>query len=130
MALVCALLPGAMATSATELQADASMVSCEVGYGGDVLRVTTTPDTGAYQAPETDIAGRFRFKLVALGEAGHIRTVKVYVYANAHGNATILHAASYEPHASGNFSGTQTLYAPPLGRELQYRCALVERATS
>ena len=97
-----------------------------------MLEVTPTKDP--YHAKAVDLNGNFRFKAVVVGDTQKIDTINLYTYYQGKRQAVLLHEAKYlapllpadpGPHA---LTGTNYLYSPELGRELQYGCTLFEVA--
>lgn len=102
-------------------------VVCQVTYGGETQTLDAIPTADPYVVSAVDIAGRFRFKLIALGTIKQLEAVKIYVYAHDKTRDTLLQEARYlasELKQSESFTGHQYLYSAPLGRELQYSCSL------
>lgn len=84
-----------------------------------------------YTVKSVDINGVFRFKAVFIGSEQHIDYIKLYVYYHqAKSQWVLLQQAKYTPpfsqatEPSVSLTGTNYLYSPQLGRELQYSCAL------
>jgi len=68
---------------------------------------------------------------VILGSAQKIEAIKLYAYYETRKQPVLIEEAKYlPPFASSDspfaLTGLHFLYAPPLGRELQYGCALRE----
>lgn len=107
---------------------------CEIAEGGDVRVVEVAPMAEPYDAEGVDINHRFRFKAVVVGSDRQIDYVKLYAYYWSRQQPVLLHEAKYlSPQARLDprpdaLTGTQYLYSPELGREMQYRCALREVA--
>lgn len=104
---------------------------CEVSYGGSAQQIVAQPVADPYPVPSVDIAGRFRFKPVLVGEGSAVRRVLIYVYRQAGDEAVLIQQAKYlppfaRPDASGArpLTGRQFLYAGELERELIYQCNL------
>jgi hypothetical protein len=125
----------------TQTQAD-PVLRCAVTYAGATSQIDThmvhdakagpASDTGgAYTKESVDIGGRFRFKAVMLGQGTQLEVVKLYAYYETHAQPILLQEVKYvapfkfssEP---DSLTGHQYLYSPPLGRELQYGCNLVD----
>jgi len=118
------------------------LLRCAVTYAGATSQIETrivhdqmvspSSDTnGAYTSESIDIGGRFRFKAVMLGAGSQPDMVKLYIYYETHIQPVLLQEVKYA--APFNFSsdpysltGHNYLYSPPLDRELQYGCNLVE----
>jgi len=109
----------------------APLLHCEVTYAGSKHIVEVAPGSDPYQTNSIDIDGRFRFKAVVLGGAERIDAIKLYAYYQTRRQPILIQemkllppfAVSDQP---DSLTGRQYLYAPPLGRELQYGCALLE----
>ncbi|MFM6985084.1 MAG: hypothetical protein ACKOXQ_00400 [Hydrogenophaga sp.] len=104
---------------------------CELSYGGHAQTVTARPVSDPYAVPSVDIAGRFLFKPVLVGEGERLRRVLVYVYRQAPERAVLIQQAKFLPpfpraDANGQWplTGRQYLYAGELERELMYQCVL------
>jgi len=127
--------------AAAAFNADVSakpLVRCEVTYAGTThiidSIINNNPEVdagGAYIAEASDIGGRFRFKTIMLGKNDALTTIKIYVFYEARRQPVLLQEVKYEapfslskkPH---DLTGMNYLYSPPLGRELQYGCALLD----
>lgn len=104
---------------------------CEITYGGDTQTVEATPQRDPYGVQAHDIAGRFRFKAVMVGNAGLVDYIKLYVYYQSDSQPVLLHEARYLPPFGAGvgpyaLTGLNFIYAPGLGYELQYGCAFAE----
>lgn len=109
----------------------APLLHCEVTYAGSTHTLDTTPGGDPYTTESIDIDGRFRFKAVVLGSAQKIDVVKLYAYYETRRQPMLIEEAKYLPPFAMSDSpyaltGLHSLYSPPLGRELQYGCALRE----
>jgi hypothetical protein len=109
----------------------APLLRCEVVYAGSSHVIEAMPGTDPYATKSADIDGRFRFKAVVLGNAEHIEAIKLYAYYETRRQPILIQEAKYLPPFTlsavpDSLTGHQYLYAPPLGRELQYGCALLE----
>lgn len=106
-------------------------LQCEVTYAGHTQTVVAHPVADPYPVPAVDIAGRFRFKPIVVGDDARLRRVLVYVYLETDAQPVLIQQAKYLPpfpaaDASGNIAitGQQYLYAGALERELIYQCHL------
>jgi hypothetical protein len=107
------------------------LLHCEVTYAGSNHVIEVAPGSDPYLTKSVDIDGRFRFKAVVLGAAERIDAIKLYAYYETRRQPILIQemkllppfAVSDQP---DSLTGRQYLYAPPLGRELQYGCALLE----
>jgi hypothetical protein len=111
--------------------AAAPVLRCDVTYADTTHHLETAVGSAPYTTPGVDIAGRFRFKAVVLGSGRRIDAVKLYAYYEGSRQPTLLEEVKYLPpfaHSASPYAltGLHSLYAPPLGRELQYGCALQE----
>lgn len=108
----------------------APLLRCQLEQGGEVRIVETAPGSNPYEFKAIDLDGRFRFRAVMIGKAGAIDYVKLYAYYRKDGLSVLMHQVTYPaPPVPGEgatlaLSGLVTLYAPPLGRQLQYSCGL------
>ena len=107
------------------------LLHCEVTYAGSTHTLETTPGGDPYTTESIDIDGRFRFKAVVLGTTQKIDAVKLYAYYATRRQPVLIEEVKYTPPFAMSESpyaltGLHSLYAPPLGRELQYGCALRE----
>ncbi len=110
------------------------LLRCEITYGGSTQilesHLTTNADA-VYVAEAEKIAGRFRFKAILLGSGDRLETIKLYAYYENNRQPVLLQEVKYQapfPNSTGAYglTGLNYLYSPPLGRELQYGCALLE----
>lgn len=104
---------------------------CEASYGGNTQQIVAQPVSDPYPVPSVDIAGRFRFKPVLVGEGAAVRRVLIYVYRQAGDQAVLIQQAKYLPpfarsdaRGARPLTGRQYLYAGELERELIYQCSL------
>ncbi len=118
------------------------VLHCEMTYAGTTqlyearLQHDTDADAGsdtggAYTIEAMDIGGRFRVKALLLGTMQTLNMIKLYIYYESDREPVLLQEVKYT--APFTYSGTpysltghNYLYSPPLGRELQYGCALME----
>lgn len=108
----------------------APVLHCEVVYAGSSHVVEAAPGSDPYTTKSVDIDGRFRFKAVLLGTAERIDAIKLYAYYETRRQPVLIQETKYLPPFNTSpeanaLTGRQYLYAPPLGRELQYGCALL-----
>lgn len=112
----------------------APLLRCELSQADHTLRVDTAPAIDPYRVESVDIGSDFRFKAVMIGDETGIAYIKLYTYQRHAGRSSLLHQASFiapaRPAADAPVAlgGVQTLYAPGLGRALEYRCTLIEVA--
>ena len=115
----------------------APLLRCEVIYAGSSHMLEASAGTDPYTTQSVDIDGRFRFKAVLLGTSQHIDAIKLYAYYETRRQPILIQEVRYLPPFNISnalappygLTGRNFLYAPPLGRELQYGCALLEVAS-
>ena len=131
---VCAgLLAGVVGcTGCLPVWADPTL-QCQVTYAGTTEVVVATPTEDPYRASGVDIAGRFRFKPVLVGQGAQLQHLSIYVYWQTPRQPVLVQQAKYlppypPPGPDGRIAltGEQRLYAGPMERELVYQCALAE----
>lgn len=120
------LLAGAPANAAPRLR-------CEIHLSGMEQVFDFAPSSDPYGAAPVDLDGRFRFKAIVKGNDQQIEYVKIHVYQLTERQPVPIQVVDFQaPQVSGSspagLTGFNRLYAPGLGRELQYRCALIEVA--
>ncbi|MET3107335.1 hypothetical protein AAKU67_002182 [Oxalobacteraceae bacterium GrIS 2.11] len=126
-------LSGLFCLTAASAQAQ-PLLQCEISYAGttQIFKAQMQHDADSVYIHEaTDIGGRFRFKAVLLGSGEQLDTIKIYAYYETRRQAVLLQEVKYSaPFARSaapyGLTGLNYLYSPPLGRELQYGCALLE----
>lgn len=127
MGVVGLLLVGLCCASQTFAE---PLLRCDVTYAGHTHVVQASPVSDPYSVPSVDIAGRFRFKPVMVGDATRLSYIKLYAYVvAADEQPKLIHESKYQPpdrwmDAPVPLTGTQHLYAGPLERELIYSCTL------
>lgn len=104
-------------------------LNCLVTYAGSTHQVVASPVADAYTATSVDIAGRFRFKPVMVGQDHQIERILIYTYLDALPHPVLIHQAKYLPPYPRTtqpwpITGQHALYAGPQERELQYSCTL------
>lgn len=127
LSLVSILLVGIDTVSAQNLP----QLRCEVTYAGTSHQVITQLSDNPYLAEVHDIAGRFSFKAVMIGDRhkSKIRYIKLYAYLQGRDFDIPVHQATYNPpfHVSTKIRALTPinhLYAGDVERELQYQCFL------
>lgn len=110
-------------------------LSCEIMQAGRSQTLEFAPVVDPYGARAIDINGHFRFKAVVVAKGAQVDYVNIYAYYLADKRAVLLHQAKYlqplsqkEAAPAHGLTGVQYLYSPPLGREMKYGCALLERS--
>lgn len=105
---------------------------CDVTYAGRTHVVQAAPVKDPYSVASVDIAGRFRFKAVMVGDVTRLAYINLYVYFVAEDEQPkLVHQSKYLPSERWAatpvaLTGMQHLYAGPLERELIYSCTLEE----
>lgn len=106
------------------------LLRCDVTYAGRTHVVQASPVSDPYSVASVDIAGRFRFKAVMVGNATQLAYINLYAYfVAADEQPKLVHQSKYLPSerwtlTPAALTGTQHLYAGPLERELIYSCTL------
>lgn len=106
------------------------LLRCDVTYAGRTHVVDASPISDPYSVSSVDIAGRFRFKAVMVGDETRLASINLYVYfVGEDGQPKLVQQSKYLPierklAAPMALTGTQYLYAGPLERELIYSCSL------
>jgi len=110
----------------------AAHLQCQVTYAGATETVIATPSDNPYTAAAVDIAGRFRFKPVLVGQGAQLQHLSIYVYLQTQRQPVLIQQAKYlppYPHPGPDgriaLTGEQRLYAGPMERELIYQCTLL-----
>lgn len=107
-------------------------VRCRVTQAGETQTIDTQPAATPYEFKAHDIRGRFRFKPVVVGNAGHIEYIKLYTYYQSPEQPVLMHVAKFaKPELPRGdeiipLTGVIQLVSPRLGRELEYFCTLIE----
>lgn len=108
---------------------------CQLTQSDTVQVLDVAPERDPYRAKAVDINGNFRFKAVVVGDAQKIDYINLYTYYLSTRQPVLLHEAKYPAppvaHSAASpvdLTGTNYLYSPRLGRELQYACTLIEVA--
>ncbi len=104
-------------------------LTCQVTYAGATHTVQARPVADPYPVPSVDIAGRFQFKAVMVGDAAHIDRIALYTYRDADPHPVLVHQAKYLPPYPRSvhpwpITGQHHVYAGPQERELIYSCTL------
>lgn len=104
-------------------------LTCQVTYAGATHTVQARPVADPYPVPSVDIAGRFKFKAVMVGDAAQIDRIALYTYRDAEPHPVLVHQAKYLPPYPRSaqpwpITGQHHVYAGPQERELIYSCTL------
>ena len=117
------------------LMAQASpQLRCHFEVNGERFEHSFNPVTDPYTVVSVNLADRFRFKAVVLGDDTRVDLINLYVSYQTQRQPMILqHTKFVEPTAQANpkpdgLTGRVALYSPFLGKELLYGCALHEVA--
>ena len=111
----------------------APLLRCNVTYAGASQSIEAEPVTDPYPVASVDIAGRFRFKAVMIGNDAQLDRIVLYAYFNAHTDSGIqpmlIQQVKYLPPFKASsipypLTGEQRLYAGTAERELIYSCTL------
>lgn len=110
------------------VSADA-LLRCDVTYAGSTQVLETLAVNDPYTVPSVDIGGRFWFKAVMVGHAARVDYIKLYAYLDTRTQPLLIQEAIFLPPFKTTspptpLTGTQRLYAGPVGRELIYSCTL------
>ena len=122
---------GALAT--TSVQA-APLLKCHFEVNAERSEATFAPTSDPYTVDSVDLAQRFRFKAVVLGDQTRVDLINLYVsYQTQRQPMVLQHIKFVMPQplkdpAPDALTGRVALYSPFLGKELQYGCALHEVA--
>jgi hypothetical protein len=111
----------------------APLLRCDVTYAGSTHPVEARAVADPYPVASVDIAGRFRFKAVMVGQGAQIDYIKLYTYVQTPRQPVLIQQATYRPpfmvtNVSDGLTGEQRVYGGPKERELIYRCTLQEVA--
>lgn len=128
-----ALFLALVAGSALPATASAApRLRCQLIQGDTVQVLDVAPVSDPYRVEAVDLKGNFRFKAVVIGDGQKIDYIKLYTYYQSKRQAVLLHEARYLAPVAESvvnpaaLTGTNHLYSPELGRELQYACAVFE----
>lgn len=110
------------------------VLRCAVTYAGSTHVIETHALADPYPVASVDIAGRFRFKAVMVGQAERIDYIKLYTYLETPRQPLLIHQATFRPpftvpSAPHGLTGEQRVYGGAKERELIYRCTLQEVAS-
>lgn len=109
----------------------APLLRCDVTYAGSTQTIDTRSVADPYPVASVDIAGRFRFKAVMVGQGARVDYIKLYTYLDTARQPVLLQQATYRPpfmvtSVPDGLTGEQRVYGGPKERELIYRCTLQE----
>jgi len=108
------------------------LLRCNFEVNAERFEREFSPVADPYLVDSVDLAERFRFKAVVLGDSTHVELINLYVsYQTRRQPMVLQHVKFIKPVAQTNpksdaLTGRVALYSPFLGKELQYACALHE----
>lgn len=105
------------------------LLRCDVTYAGSTQTVEARAVADPYPVASVDIAGRFRFKAVMVGQGAQVDYIKLYTYLETARQPVLIQQATYRPpfmvtSVPDGLTGDQRVYGGPKERELIYRCTL------
>jgi hypothetical protein len=111
----------------------APLLRCDVTYAGSTHTIEARTVADPYPVASVDIAGRFRFKAVMVGQGAQVDYIKLYTYLETAQQPVLIQQATYRPplmvtSVPDGLTGEQRVYGGPKERELIYRCTLQEVA--
>ena len=105
------------------------VLRCQINQGGESRVVEFEPVTDPYSIKPVTIGKSFLFKALVVGTPDGIDYINLYTYGRTDRGPVIIHETRYahpqQPVEADTLTGWVSVYAPPLGRELQYACALI-----
>lgn len=107
---------------------------CHFDVNAERFENSFTPVTDPYTVGSVNLADRFRFKAVVIGNDTRVDLINLYVsYQTERQPMVLQHVKFVVPVAQVQptpdaLTGRVALYSPFLGKELQYGCALHEVA--
>lgn len=110
----------------------APVLRCHFEVNAERFEHSFTPVAEPYGVTSVNLADRFRFKAVVLGENTHVDLINLYVsYQTERQPMLLQHLKFLKPVAQtaptpDALTGRVALYSPFLGKELLYGCALHE----
>ena len=117
------------------LMAQASpQLRCHFEVNAERFEHSFNPVSDPYTVTSVNLADRFRFKAVVLGDDTRVELINLYVFYQTERQPMILQHTKYvAPQAqsapdANALTGRVALYSPFLGKELLYGCALHEVA--
>jgi hypothetical protein len=105
---------------------------CNFEVNAERFEHSFTPVSEPYAVQSVNLADRFRFKAVVLGNDTRVALINLYVsYQTERQPMLLQHVKFVAPVAQRHpapdaLTGRVALYSPFLGKELQYGCALHE----
>jgi hypothetical protein len=108
------------------------LLKCHFEVNAERSEQTFTPTMDPYTVGSVNLANRFRFKAIVLGDDTRVASINLYVsYQTERQPMLLQHAKFVAPQAlvqpiPDALTGRVAVYSPFLGKELQYGCALHE----
>ena len=108
------------------------VLRCNFEVNAERSEQTFTPKMDPYTVGSVNLANRFRFKAIVLGDDTRVTSIHLYVsYQTERQPMLLQHAKFVAPQALEQptpdaLTGRVAVYSPFLGKELQYGCALHE----
>jgi hypothetical protein len=107
-------------------------LNCHFEVNAERFEHSFNPVSDPYTVASVNLADRFRFKAVVLGDDTRVDLINLYVSYQTERQPMILQHAKFvapvtqtQPSPDG-LTGRMALYSPFLGKELIYGCALHE----
>jgi hypothetical protein len=110
----------------------APVLRCHFEVNAEHFEHSFTPTSEPYHVTSVNLADRFRFKAVVLGDNARVDLINLYVSYQTERQPMVLQHVKFvapvvQVHpASDALTGRVALYSPFLGKELLYGCALHE----
>ncbi len=111
-----------------------SELRCHFEVNAERFEHSFNPVSDPYTVTSVNLADRFRFKAVVLGDDTRVDLINLYVFYQTERQPMILQHTKYvapqaqSAPAANALTGRVALYSPFLGKELLYGCALHEVA--
>jgi hypothetical protein len=108
------------------------VLRCHFEVNAEHFEHSFTPVSEPYGVTSVNLANRFRFKAVVLGDSTHVDLINLYVsYQTEHQPMLLQQLKFVAPIVQTQplpdaLTGRVALYSPFLGKELLYGCALHE----
>jgi hypothetical protein len=106
----------------------AAELHCQLIRGTEVIQLTQKSTSDPYGVALVPAGPGFEFKALVLEQHRQVSHVMIHAYYLRDQVPTLLHQAIYTrpPLPSADLTGEQVVIEPVLGRDLRYRCALLE----
>jgi hypothetical protein len=101
---------------------------CRLERGTTILQTTQKPVTDPYRLAPIPAGPGFAFKALVLEHQSRVTQILIHAYHVRNGVPRLLHQAIYTRPVvpTVDLTGEQVVIEPDLGRELRYRCGLLE----